>query len=92
MRSYRNERVTQVGNQLKQEKRVTWETFGDLLISLFLVLLDRTLFDSMFLGMFKALLSSSKHCFAALALAKITSKGRDLEVEPEVEGRVSGDS
>ena len=44
------------------------------------------------LGDVKALLSSSRHCFAALALAKITSNGRDSEVEPEVEGRVSGDS
>ena len=40
----------------------------------------------------EALLSSSKHCFAALALSKIASKGRDLGVEPEVEGRVSGDN
>ena len=39
----------------------------------------------------EALLSSLRHCLAALALSKITSKGRDLEVEPEVEGRVSGD-
>ena len=38
------------------------------------------------------LLSSSRHCFAALALSKITSKWSDLGVEPEVEGRVSGDN
>ena len=44
------------------------------------------------LGDVEALLSSSRHCFAALALTKITSKERDSEVEPEVEGRVSGDS
>ena len=37
------------------------------------------------------MLSSLRHCLAALALSKITFKGRDLEVEPEVEGRVSGD-
>ena len=40
----------------------------------------------------EALLSSSRNCFAALVLSKITSRGRDLEVEPEVEGRVSGDN
>ena len=40
----------------------------------------------------EALLSSWRHCFATLALSKITSKGRDLGVEPEVEGRVSGDN
>ena len=40
----------------------------------------------------EALLSSSRHCFTALALSKITSKGSDLGVEPEVEGRVSGDN
>ena len=39
----------------------------------------------------EALFSSLRHCLAALALSKITFKGRDLEVEPEVEGRVSGD-
>ena len=48
MGSHRNERVTQVGNQLKQEKEVTWESLGDLLISLFLALFDGTLFDSTF--------------------------------------------
>ena len=37
------------------------------------------------------MLSSSRHCLAALALSKITFKGRDSEMEPEVEGRVSGD-
>ena len=37
----------------------------------------------------ETLLSSSRHCFATLAFSKITSKGRDLEVEQEVEGRVS---
>ena len=40
----------------------------------------------------EALLPSSRHCFAALALSKIASKGRDLGVELEVEGRVSGDN
>ena len=40
----------------------------------------------------EALLSSSSHCLATLALSKITSKERDSEVEPEVEGRVSGDN
>ena len=61
MRSSRNEKVTQVGNQLKREKTVTRETSGDLLVSLFLALFDRTLFDSTFWGcrslafLFKAL-------------------------------------
>ena len=40
----------------------------------------------------EALLSSSRHCLATLALSKITSKGRDLEVEPEVGGRGFGDN
>ena len=40
----------------------------------------------------EVLLSSSRHCFAAFALSKITSKGRDLGVEPEVEGRASGEN
>ena len=38
----------------------------------------------------EALLSSSRHCFAALALSRMA--GRYLGVEPEVEGRVSGDN
>ena len=43
-------------------------------------------------GDVELLLSSSTHCLAALALSKITSKGRESGVELEVEGRVSGDS
>ena len=43
-------------------------------------------------GDVEILLSFSRHCLAALALSKITSKGRDSEVELEVEGRVSGDN
>ena len=43
-------------------------------------------------GDVEVLLSFSRHCLTALALSKITSKGRDLEEELEVEGRVSGDS
>ena len=37
------------------------------------------------------LLSSSRHCLAALALSRITFNRRDSEVEPDVEGRVAGD-
>ena len=47
-RNHRNERVTRVGNQLEQDKVVTWVGSGDLLVSLFLPLFDGTLFDSMF--------------------------------------------
>ena len=43
-------------------------------------------------GDVEILLSFSRHCLATLALSKKTSKGRDLKVELEVEGRVSGDS
>ena len=39
----------------------------------------------------EALFSSSRHSLAALALCKITFKGRDSEVKPEVEGTVSRD-
>ena len=39
----------------------------------------------------RVLISSSRHCLAALALSRITFNGRDLEVEPEVECRASGD-
>ena len=47
-RNHRNERVTQVSNQLEQDKAVTRVGSGNLLISLFLALFDGTLFDSMF--------------------------------------------
>ena len=60
-------------------------------MSLFLDLFDRTLFTQCFNDP-EALFSSLRHCLAVLALSKITSKGRDSEVEPEVEGRVSGDN
>ena len=46
--NHRNERVTGVGKQLEQGKAVTRVSLGDLLVSLFLALFDRTLFDSMF--------------------------------------------
>ena len=38
-------------------------------------------------GDVEILLSFSRHCLAALALSKITSKRRDLEVELEVESQ-----
>ena len=66
---------------------MTWVSLGNLLISLFFTLFDRTLFDMEV----EALFSSLRHCLAALALPKIEYKGRHLEVELEVEGRVSGD-
>ena len=40
----------------------------------------------------KLLLSSARLCLAALALSRITSKGRDPGVELEVEGRDSRDN
>ena len=45
--NHRNERVTQVSNQLEQDKVVTqvvWETY----LSLFFTFFDRTLFDLTF--------------------------------------------
>ena len=65
-------------------------SLGNLLISLFFTLLIGPCLTQCFEDE-GALLSSSRHCLAALALSKITFKGRDLEVDPEVEGRVSGD-
>ena len=47
-RDCRGKGVTQVSDHLRQEKTVTWETSGDLLISLFLTCLDGTLVDSTF--------------------------------------------
>ena len=77
---------------LRREKTVTLETLGDLLVSLFLACLGGDLGGLDVLKMRNSLLSSTRHCLAALALSRITSKGRDLGVELEVEGRVSGDS
>ena len=70
---------------------MSWESSRDLLISLFLALLMGPCLTLHFKEV-EALLSSSRHCFAALALSKIISKGRDSEVELEVEGWVSGDN
>ena len=47
-RNSRNERVTRVGKQLEQDKAVTQVSLGNLLISLFFALFDRTLFDLTF--------------------------------------------
>ena len=41
-------RVTQVGNQLEQDKAVTQVSLGNLLVSLSFALFDGTLFDSTF--------------------------------------------
>ena len=71
---------------------MTQVSLGNLLISLFLALFDRTPVWLDILRMWKPLLSSLRLCLAALALSKITFKGRDSEVELEVEGRVSGDN
>ena len=46
--NHRNERVTQVSNQLVQDKTVTQVSLGNLLISLLFTLFDGTLFDSTF--------------------------------------------
>ena len=70
---------------------VTQVSLGNLLISLFLALFDRTCLTLHFKDV-EALLSSSRHCLATSALSNITSQGRDSEVEPEVDGRVSGDN
>ena len=65
-------------------------SLGNLLISLFLLFLIGPCLTWHFKDV-EALLSSLRHCLAALALSRIKFKGRDLEVEPEVQGRVSGD-
>ena len=80
-----------MGKQLERDKVVTTVSLGNLIVSLFLALLTEPCLTWCFKDV-EALLFSSRHCLAALALSKITSKRRDLEVEPEVEGRVSGDN
>ena len=80
-----------MGKQLEQDKEVTWISLGNLLISLFLALLIGPSLTWHFKDV-EVLFSSLRHCLATLALSKIISKERDLEVEPEVEGRVSGDN
>ena len=44
----RNEGVTQVSDRLRQEKMVTRETLGDLLVSPFLACFNMTLVNSTF--------------------------------------------
>ena len=81
-----------MGKQLERDKVVTWVSLRDLLIPLcFLLFLKGPCLTQHF-GDVEALLSSLRHCFTALALSKITSKGRDLEVELEMEGRVPEDN
>ena len=46
--NHRNERVTQVSNQLEGDKAVTQVSLGNLLVSLFFTLFDETLFDTAF--------------------------------------------
>ena len=79
-----------MGECSEQDKGVTRVSLGNLLISLFLLFLIGPCLTLHFEDV-GALLSSSRHCLAALALSRMTFKGRDLEVEPEVEGRVSRD-
>ena len=70
---------------------VTWETLETNSFLCFLLFLTGPCWTLRF-GDVELLLSSSRHCLAALSLSKITSKGWDSGVELEVEGRVSGDS
>ena len=58
---------------------MTWVSLGNLLISLFLLFLRGPCLTRCFKDE-EALLSSSRHCLAALALSKITSRERDSEV------------